>query len=266
MSAEALRRDLDTQVIGRSITCLTACSSTNDHALAMAAQGAPDGAVVLAEVQLAGRGQRGRAWLAAPGTCLLLSVLFRPKLRAPEVHLLTMLAACAGAEAVKVVTGLPCRLKWPNDLMVARRKLGGILVEASLLGDTVEHVVAGIGLNVNLQVELYPEIAETATSLARELGAGVDRLAVARELLRQLDRRYLLLRRGLGKCLCGEWRGRLDTLGKRVILVDSSGNREAVFAEDVAPDGALLVRQADGALRSLHVGEVSLEEMTGEGP
>ena len=260
LTAAALLSDLDARLVGQSITCLPECDSTNDRARAAAEAGAPDGAVILAEVQTSGRGQRGRVWLAPPGACLLMSTILRPQLPAADAHLLTMLAACATAAAVESVADLACPLKWPNDLVVGERKVGGILVETSFLGDALEYAVVGIGLNVNLDVGLYPEIAETATSLARELGTEVDRIAVARELLRQLDRRYARLGRGLGEEVYREWRRRLGTLGRQVVVVDHRGEAEAVLAEDVAPDGALIARRADGSRRMLRLGEVSLSQ------
>ncbi len=258
-----ISRDLDTLVVGSEITCFEVCDSTNLRARDAAERGAPDGAAFFAESQAAGRGRHGRTWLDEPGACLLLSVLLRPPaLLAAEAHLLTMLAANATAAVVESATGLAVALKWPNDLVVGERKLAGILVETSLLGDAVEAAVLGIGLNVSLDPAAYPEIAATATSLARELGRPVDRLPLARELLRQLDRRYDALRSGDRAGIFAEWRGRLATLGQRVEVVGSANAtgeaRRVVLAEDVAPDGALLCRLADGSRVVYHFAEVSL--------
>ncbi len=258
LSAAGLRSGLALRVVGREITCFDECDSTNARALAAARAGAPDGTVFVAEAQTAGRGQRGRSWLAPPGECILMSIILRPILPAGHAHLLTMLAACAAASAVEATVGLRCPLKWPNDLTLGERKLGGILVETSFLGDSLEHAVVGVGLNVNLDVDRFPEIAGTATSLARELGAPVDRAPLARELLRQLDLRYVLLGEGRAHEIHAEWRQRLDTLGRRAVVIDAAGQSEEVVAEDVTPDGGLVVRRADGTRRTLHFGEVSL--------
>lgn len=248
----------DTAIVGRSLQHLDVCSSTNDVARAAAIAGAPDGYAVLADAQAAGRGQRGRAWLAAPAACVLLSVVLRPPLSPADAPLLTMLAASAGAAAVEGATGLHPSVKWPNDLILSGRKVGGILLEADIVGDHLEYVVVGVGLNVNLDVSAHPEIADLATSLAGELGHPTDRLEVARELLRQLDRRYALLRAGRCPEVFAEWRSRLGTIGRRATLIDGRGESEAVFVEDVAPDGALIARRADGSRRIVHFGEVSL--------
>ena len=263
LDAERIRQDLGTLVVGGEVTAFEVCDSTNLRAWAAASAGAPDGSAFFADSQTAGRGRQGRAWLDEPGACLLVSILLRPpELPAAEAHLLTMLAATAAAAAVESASGLAVELKWPNDLVVGERKLAGILVETSLLGEAVEAAVVGIGLNVSLNPAARPEIAETATSLARELGRAVDGVSLARELLRQLDRRYAALRAGDRAGIFAEWRDRLGTLGRRVEVVGAAQGggeaRRVVLAEDVAPDGALVCRLEDGIRVAYHFAEVSL--------
>lgn len=264
LDSASLHEGLRTQVIGREITCFDVCDSTNQRAWDAARAGARDGAAFLADNQTAGRGRLGRSWLDDPGGCLLLSVLLRPRMLPPhEAHLLTMLAASATAAAVETAAGLAVELKWPNDVVIGERKLAGILVESSLLAESLEAAVVGIGLNVNLDVDAHPEIAATATSLARELRQPVDRLAIARELLRQLDRRYVALDRGDRAGIVAEWKGRLGTLGRRVEILDAEGRRRVVEVEDVSPDGALVGRLDDGTRLAYHFGEVSLRAPSG---
>lgn len=295
LDANTLRRLLraavpDETLVGSAIEWVAECTSTNDLARAAANRNALDGAVFFAELQTAGRGQRGRAWLAPAGECLLVSVLLRPAPDAladsatpdpsadePELTLgaaplatLTMLAASAAAATVEAATDLLCPLKWPNDLLLAGaasptpRKVGGILVEGSYLGDELEYAVVGIGINLTLNPAAHPTIASTATSIAHEIGGPVERLDFAGELLRQLDRRYRRFRRGLGDELFGEWRRRLGTLGHEVGLVELDrrgmpiGSPEPVFAEDVTRDGALVVRRADGTRLAVRAGEVTI--------
>ncbi len=269
LDAARIRDGLDTLVVGREVTCFEVCDSTNLRAWAAASGGAPDGAAFLADTQTAGRGRQGRTWLDEPGDCLLLSVLFRPiGLLATEAHLFTMLAATATLTAVEAAALLAVELKWPNDLVVGERKLAGILVETSLLGDAVEAAVVGVGLNVTLDAASHSSIAATATSIAREVGHPVERLPLARELLRQLDRRYVALRAGDRAGIFAEWRARLGTLGRRVEVVGAlPGAAEAtsvVLVEDVAPDGALLGRLEDGTRVAYHFAEVSLRGVSGQ--
>ena len=268
LDAELIAVGLDTAVVGARITCYGVCDSTNARAWAADRDGAPDGSAFLANSQTAGRGRQGRSWLDEPGACLLLSVLLRPPALSPaEAHLLTMLAATAAAAAIESAAGLAVELKWPNDLVVGERKLGGILVETSLLGEIVEAAVVGIGLNVSLDAASHPQIAESATSIARELQRPADRIALARELLRQLDSRYAALRAGERAAIFAEWRGRLGTLGRRVEVVGAVPGaveeRRVVLVEDVAPDGALVARLEDGSRVEYHFAEVSLRPARG---
>ena len=145
--------------------------STNDVALALCNGGAPEGTSVLADVQRAGRGRRGRTWFSPPGAGLYLSVVVRMGESARTLPLLTLAAGVAAADAVAATSGLPLELKWPNDLVSGRpwRKLGGLLCEAAGPGPNVDAVVVGIG--VNLRHVAYPtEIADRATSIETELG------------------------------------------------------------------------------------------------
>jgi len=268
LDARRIQDGLGTFVVARELTCFETCDSTNARAWTADRDGAPDGAAFLADSQTAGRGRQGRSWLDEPGACLLLSVLLRPSGLPPaEAHLLTMLAATAAAAAIESATGLAVELKWPNDLVVGERKLGGILVETSLLGEIVEAAVVGIGLDVSLDAASHPQIAESATSIAHELGRSVDRIALARELLRQLDSRYAALRAGERAAIFADWRSRLGTLGRRVEVVGAVPGaveeRRVVLVEDVAPDGALVARLEDGSRVKYHFAEVSLRPARG---
>jgi BirA family biotin operon repressor/biotin-[acetyl-CoA-carboxylase] ligase len=253
LSVPALKDALATQVVGRRIVHLPVASSTNEVAKTLARRRAREGTVVIAEEQTAGKGRLGRGWTAPAGTSLLLSVILRPtRAQLPQLIMLSSLAAC---RAVEGVTGLAARLKWPNDILVNGRKLGGILTEVDLLGNRPRFAVVGIGLNVNFDVGAVPEIRESATSVSLELGRDFPRQELLLALLRELDDLYLALRRG--QSLREEWRGRLETLG-RWIRVTGRGGVEEGWAEDVDEGGRLLLRRADGSLVALSEGEVSL--------
>ena len=147
---------------------------------------APEGALVVAEEQTAGRGRLGRHWLAPAGTSLLCSLQLRPSIAAEHLPELTGVPSRACAEAIAAVTGLAPELKFPNDVLVGGRKVAGILAEAR-----DERVVLGIGLNVNVPaLELPREVERPATSLLVETGVEVDRAELLVELLEGLERRY----------------------------------------------------------------------------
>ena len=177
--------NLGTKVVGRRVAVWNRVSSTND--LASRASGNPsnEGLVVLAEEQTAGRGRRGRVWSAPAGSSILMSVLLFPPAPLEDPAWLTALAAVAVAEVVSEFEGQEARIKWPNDVRVDARKVAGILVERG------PGTILGIGLNVNLDREGFPEeIRDTATSISRLVGRPLDRSEIARSLIRRLDFHY----------------------------------------------------------------------------
>lgn len=253
--------------------------STNADVLALAREGAPEGTVVVADHQRAGRGRRARRWVAPPGGSLLVSVLLRP--RADVASLAPMAAAVALAEAAQGVGGVEARLKWPNDLVVAtpsgERKLAGLLAEADWpvagavpaggrrpAAEERVVVVVGAGLNVawpgrggdaGLPADLA-EVAGTATALSW-LGAEVDRADVLVAYLRALEPRYGRLSGGVeaGTEVVDAWRARSATLGRRV-RVDLGGAEVEGIAVDLTPQGHLVVDTGAHGRRTLAVGDV----------
>jgi len=252
LTAHSIAAGLGTRCLGRRVLVYSSLPSTMDRARQAAREGAPEGTIVIAEEQTAGRGRQGRAWLAPPGN-IALSLLLRPTLE--QLPSLNMVASLAVVRAVARTTGIQACIKWPNDVMVGSRKLCGILVDSELAGDTVNFAVVGLGLNVNLNPGDYPEIAATATSLSRELGGVVPRLPVVQALLEEMEALYLRLRQG--ESLLAEWRYHLATLGQRVVIIQGQQRQEG-FAEEVAADGSLLLRLPDGSLLPVVAGEVSL--------
>lgn len=244
---------------------LPRAGSTNDVAKDLASQGAPEGIIVVAEEQTAGRGRMDRRWIAPPGSSLLCSILFRPDLSPDRATRLTMLSSMAAADAVERVTGLRVLIKWPNDLIVASgdaqaslgrwRKLGGILTETGMVGAGLDFAVVGIGINVNVPRDELPDLAPNATSLLVESGREVDRSVLLAELMEGVALRYEHLRRGHNPR--AEWSTRLATLGQRVQVTTMEGVLEGL-AEAVDEDGALLLRTADGAVHRLVSGDVTL--------
>jgi BirA family biotin operon repressor/biotin-[acetyl-CoA-carboxylase] ligase len=259
-----VRALLTTTAFGRRLVYRARIGSTNDLAKELAGAGAPEGTVVVAGEQTAGRGRLGRRWLAPPGSALLCSILFRPTLPLRSAPQLTMIVSLAAADAAASVAGLDVALKWPNDLVVAWeedgaspewRKLAGLLTETGVRGEQLDFVVVGLGLNVNLPVEILPQIAPGATSLQAETGRRVDREALLAALLARVEGRYADLQAGGSPH--AEWAARLATLGRRVRATTAGGSVEGV-AEAVDADGALLLRATDGTLHRLVAGDVTL--------
>lgn len=228
-------------------------SSTNDRAAAMAEWGAPQGSVVAANAQSAGRGRHGRSWASPPGAGLYVSVVLRPAER--SVPLLTIAAGVAVAEGIQAATGLATDVKWPNDVYAHGRKVAGILAEASSSSiNSVQHVVVGAGINI-MAAAFPPEIANRATSLEVELGRAVDRGLLLAEYLCALASRYQDLQDGRGAAVISAWRRRAaSTLGRRVQW-DAAGATGDGVAIDIDESGALIVRTAAGPIR-VTAGEV----------
>lgn len=221
---------------------------------------APPGAVVIAEEQTAGRGRQGRTWLAPPGSSIMLSAVLHPDL--PPEHLLrcTMAAGLAVLEAVKPLLGDAVTLKWPNDIVIGRKKLCGVLSEASWIGAELGAVIVGIGLNVRTRFE-GTEFPTPATSIDAELGYSVNRYDVLRALLARLDH---WAARISDPVLFETWRTNLGTLGKPVTVhsgpPDSPSATFSGIAESVDETGALLVRLESGERQRILAADVSLAE------
>lgn len=251
--ASVVRDGLYTHVVGRRVLYYPAVKSTMDVAARLAAEGAEEGAVVVAERQWAGRGRQGRSWVSRPGN-LLLSALFRPDLA--QLPFISILGAAAAARAVRKAAGLSPAIKWPNDLMLAGRKAGGILAESAVAGDRVCYAVLGIGVNIGWNpAEADDAPVAGATSLNAAAGWEVAREGLLRQLLLELDDLYLRL--GRGESPLAEWRGLLETLGRRV-TARSGGEVWTGLAEDVDATGNLLLRLDGGDVVTLTAGDVTI--------
>ncbi len=224
-------------------------ASTNDELRTLAEGGAPDGLVLLAMEQTAGRGRRGAAWFSAPGESLAFSILLRPD--EPKA-LWPRLALAAGLSVAETVEsfGAAAGIKWPNDVWIGRRKVAGILVEAGR-----DYAIVGIGLNVN-STAFPEEVAEIATSLHLETGMDHRR----HEVLATVIRSFARSSRQIGvnfDHLLDEIRQRCVLTGHRVALVTSNGPRQGIV-EGIAPGGELLLRTESGLERLLQADEVRI--------
>ena len=240
--AEPLQRLGEGCPLASRVSWHTATASTNADAAALADAGAPEGCVVLADLQTAGRGRLGRSWSSPAGTGIYASVLFRPEPRV--ARMLTIGAGVALAEAIETVAGIVPVLKWPNDVYLgggsqSGRKVAGILAEAGVSGGET-WVVMGFGINV-LPASFPHELALRATSLESELGRPVDRGELFAECLVRLAARYADLCAGRCRGVVDAWRQRASpTFGRPVEWVDE-GTAKAGVVRDIDDGGALLV-------------------------
>jgi len=238
--------------LGTPLTWIERTESTNDVAAREAASGAPHGATFLAEQQTGGRGRLGRKWFSPPGQNLYLSIVLRPDVPAERLPCITLAIGLAVAEAITpFVPGIPVEVKWPNDVLIARRKAVGILVEASTTGAGAMTLVAGIGINV-LQTAFDPEIEGIATSIAAH-GPRPERAQVLLAVLERLSVRLEQFERDGLSGMLGELRARDATLGRRVRCASGEGLGAGIF-----DDGALRVQTAAGEMIRVQAGEVEI--------
>ena len=255
--SRAVREGLYTHIVGRRILYYPELGSTMDEAARLAAEGADEGTVVIAEVQTAGRGRQGRTWVSRPGN-LLLSVLFRPKIS--QLPFVSVIGGLAAARAVRKVAGIDPGIKWPNDLMLAGNKVAGILAESAIEGESVCYAVLGIGINVAHYPDDDEEIAGIATSVNRAAGKEVSRESLLRQLLMDLDDLYRRLPepgRETGYSPVAEWSQLLETTGRQVTVTfrDDRFEGEAVGVDET---GNLLLRLSSGEVMTLTAGDVTL--------
>ena len=238
-----------------SLRRLAETDSTNRVVLEEARGGAPEGLVVVADHQTAGRGRLGRTWQAPPGASLLVTVLLRPAMPPAEVHLVTIAAGLAAVDACEAVAGIVPSLKWPNDLVIERdgvtRKLAGLLAESLVAGGRIDALALGMGLNVQWPEVLPDDLASIATALNHEAGHDVDRDALLDAWLARLGQRYGSFD---AASLLAEYRERCVTLGREV-RAELAFETVTGVATDVDPDGHLLLTTPDGP-RVITAGDV----------
>jgi BirA family transcriptional regulator, biotin operon repressor / biotin---[acetyl-CoA-carboxylase] ligase len=243
---EQVQSRLATGELVWSVRYVPVCASTQDLARAAAAEGVAQGLVVVTDEQRAGRGRAGRSWVAPARTALLFSVVLRPPV--DLIALLPLLAGVVIAGGIEGATGARADLKWPNDVLLNDRKLAGILIEHP----AGSAVVLGVGINVNQAGDRLPE---GATSLLAELGKPVEREILLAAILNDLGNAYERADREGVDWIVPAWRSRSRMLG-RPVRVNRQGTMTEGIAEEIAPDGALVVRLFDGQRVSVVAGEV----------
>lgn len=252
-----LEQGLKTKTMGQTIYFYEETDTTNNRARELALEGAPEGTLVVAEKQTAGRGRRGKVWESPLGIGIWMSLVLRPQIMPAEASVLTLLCGLATVEAIEAETGLSAGIKWPNDILINGKKAVGILTEMDCEMSEVHFVIPGIGINVNT-ASFPPEIAEIATSLYLECGKTVSRRRLVHKVLERLEEHYeTFLRTGSFTAMLEDYRKHCITLGKEVHVL----GREPFFAEalDITPEGELLVRRADnGKEEVVFSGEVSI--------
>lgn len=247
-------RGLGTEIIGTRFHYEPVLDSTNTKCKKLARDGAPEGLVVLTEEQRAGRGRRGRSWVSPPYLGIYCSVLLRPQIPLQQVAQMSLMTAVALQAEIEGST-----IKWPNDLLIGDRKLGGILVEVDAEPDLVKAVIVGFGINVNQEQDQLPlDLQKTATSLRISHQRSFARVALLQRLLLSLERTYKgFLSEGFGPIL-QRCKAVCSTLKREVVVYKPGGDILQGTALDIAADGALVVQSTTGELVPVYAGEVSV--------
>lgn len=253
LSIEAIRSRLTAGTVGCHLYLFDEVVSTNKVLRQLARSGAAEGTVVLAERQTEGRGRRGQEWFSPGGVNLYASVLFRGPLAASEAPLFFFIASLAVADAIRDL-GLHPAIKWPNDVLVGRKKVAGALMECATRGDMVDFLVAGVGVNVNVDLaSLMSALGPAgigATSLAAVLGHEIDRNAFAASCLNHLDAWARRFRADGPAPILAAWRQRDILTGRRV---EARGERESFDGRvlGVNAAGQLMVQPPSGTPRGI---------------
>ena len=259
-NAVELLSGLETDFVGTDIYFYDELVSTNITAGELAMKGAREGTAVIADAQSGGKGRLGRSWLSPPAFNLYTSIILRPDIAPARAPSLTLVFAVAAAEAIESFVSVTPTVKWPNDILLDSMKVSGILMEMSADIDRVNHVICGIGVNVNSAPKLAGCLGLKATSLREKASAHVahlDRTVFARALYSSVEKWYkVILKEGFAP-IVEAWRGYFGAEGKRVSVNAIDRNVEGICM-GIDDTGALLVREGSGKVSTITSGDMTL--------
>lgn len=262
MTEAELKSLIDTKWAGREVVYYDETDSTNLRIRQMGDEGAPHGTLAVADMQKAGRGRRGRGWVSPAGCSIYMSLLLRPEFPPAKAPMLTLVMAYSVATAIQKCTGLDVQIKWPNDIVLNGKKIVGILTEMSTEIDYINHVVIGVGINVNME-HFSEDIAQTATSLRIETGGKVKRAPIIAEIMRQFEENYeQFVQREDLSAIQEAYNSLLVNRDREVKIISGESSYQA-HALGINSQGELQVRRADGAIEEIYAGEVSVRGVYG---
>ena len=257
-----LESRMDTEWAGHPVSWYETLGSTNLQAKLDAENGAENGALIVADMQTAGRGRRGRTWNSPPGTNLYFTLILKPQIAPDQASMLTPLMGLAVAEGIRETCGLQTGIKWPNDVVIDGRKVCGILAEMSVEREFIHYVVVGVGINVGLQS--FPEqVADTAVCLQEKCGGKVSRAELLVNVLKAFERYYAVFRKtGDLSDLRQMYGNLLVSRDREVRVLDPKGEYQGI-ARGINETGELLVEKEDGVVTAVYAGEVSVRGIYG---
>ena len=244
--------NLNTEFIGKKIYYFDNLASTMDVAMQLGINGASEGTLVLSESQTKGKGRLGRNWFSPKHKGIYLSLILKPKMLPSQASMLTLLSAVSICEAIKSTVDLDVHIKWPNDILLGNKKLGGILTELNAEMDKINFIIIGIGLNVNNDKRT---LIIGATSLREAKKEQINRVNLLQEILRKIEENYAILDKKGAHSIIEKWREHSITLGRRVKVYCQKEHIEGE-AFDIDADGGLLVRKDSGVTQKVMAGDV----------
>lgn len=262
MSKAEIDSLVDTKWAGKNVIYYDETDSTNNRAKEAGNNKEPHGTLFVADMQMAGKGRRGRVWKSPSGSSIYMTILLYPDISPVKAPQLTLIMAIAVAEGIREVTGLETKIKWPNDIVVNGKKICGILTEMSTEIDYINHVVIGIGINVNM--ETFPdEIAKTATSLRIEAGREFRRFELIAAIMEHFEKAYeAVCEAGSLEPIMEDYNRLLVNCGRRVRVLEPEHEYDAL-ALGIDKTGELQVECEDGSRKSVFAGEVSVRGIYG---
>ena len=262
MSEAEIRSLMDTEWAGKNIVYFDEIDSTNNRAKEAGDNGAAHGTLFVADMQVAGKGRRGRVWKSPSGSSIYMTILLYPDISPVKAPQLTLLMAIAVAEGIQEVTGLETKIKWPNDIVVNGRKICGILTEMSTEIDYINHVVIGVGINVN-QDTFPDDIKATASSLKLELGKSVKRSELIAAVMKSFEKCYEIFIETEDLSGLQELYNSMLVNRDQEVKVLEPGNEYKAHAIGINQTGELIVRTPDGKEKEIYAGEVSVRGVYG---
>lgn len=262
LSKEAILNDTNTKWAGREAAYFDEVDSTNTLVRALAEKGAPHGTLVVADRQTGGKGRRGRTWESPGGEGIWMSLMLRPKMNPVNASMLTLIMALAAEKGIREVTGMECQIKWPNDLVLNKKKICGILTEMSTDQMEIQYVIIGIGINV-CQETFPDEIKATATSLYLESGERIARSKIIGATMAAFEEYYeIFMETEDMSGLIEQYNQKLVNLNNEVCILAPDGEFRGI-STGINRTGGLMVRLKDGSETEVISGEVSVRGVYG---
>ncbi len=243
--------------IGSQLRIFDSVVSTNKVAAEFAAKDYPDGTVIISDTQTGGKGRLGRLWLSPPEKNVYMSIIMRPDILPKDATILTIMSSVACASAIRNLTSIPVTIKWPNDMLVSNKKLGGILTEIKSDMDRIHYAVVGIGININMDISDMPDELKTiSTSIKNETGEAWARSQVAVSIIKELDKWYDILSKMGKKPIIDEWLQLSATIGQKVKITIGDTILTGI-AEGIDEEGMLILKLPDNSFKKISAGDLT---------